>query len=256
MNRFIHHHQLIRYNHETREQDIKNWGKYNLHKGGKPVIDCILSELKEVEDTSLIAYVAENIVKEDIQVVYESFCGKEEEETEGLEEDDESFDDTLTTRSTIGGQKEKEKHKEKENKKQQQKDLYPNLENNLQRDSSKKEDVKEITECWDQNGFGYSNINAKQQLLLWLYDSSFLNPKAVIIKAMEIACSNNKRRLNYVVGILKNRENESLLTVEEIDLYNENNKRVTEQRRTVKTDQSGIDVPTEFELEITAGEDW
>ncbi|WP_066389155.1 DnaD domain protein [Neobacillus mesonae] len=57
-------------------------------------------------------------------------------------------------------------------------------------------------------------MNGKQQLL---DDSSFLRPKEVILKAMTIACANNKRRLSYVVGILKNRQNESLLTVEEID---------------------------------------
>ncbi len=50
LNRFIQHHKVIRYNPETRELAIENWGKYNLQKGGKPVF----SELKEVEDTSLI----------------------------------------------------------------------------------------------------------------------------------------------------------------------------------------------------------
>jgi hypothetical protein len=54
MERFTRHHKLIRYNPETRELAIKNWGKDNLHKGGKPVMDCIFSELKDVEDTSLI----------------------------------------------------------------------------------------------------------------------------------------------------------------------------------------------------------
>jgi hypothetical protein len=48
MDRFIHHHKVIRYNSETRELAIKNWGKYNLQKGGKPIMDCIYSELKEV----------------------------------------------------------------------------------------------------------------------------------------------------------------------------------------------------------------
>jgi hypothetical protein len=40
--------------------------------------------------------------------------------------------------------------------------------------------------------------------------TSFLQPKDVILKAMNIACANNKRRLSYVVGILKNWGNESL----------------------------------------------
>jgi hypothetical protein len=53
MNRFIEHHKVINYNPQTRELAIKNWGKYNLFKGGKPVMDCIYAELKEVKDTSL-----------------------------------------------------------------------------------------------------------------------------------------------------------------------------------------------------------
>lgn len=35
MERFIEHHKLVRYNPETRELAIKNWGKDNLRKGGK-----------------------------------------------------------------------------------------------------------------------------------------------------------------------------------------------------------------------------
>ncbi|WP_318246282.1 DnaD domain protein [Bacillus sp. PS06] len=146
---------------------------------------------------------------------------------------DEANNDTLTTRDTISGQKEKEK--QKENKKQQQ-----------------KETVSEIIEFWDQNGFGYSNVNGKEQLLSWLDDTKFLNPKDVIMKALQIACTNNKRKLNYVVGILKNWENESLLTVEEIDLSNNKKESGDEQYQSIK----GRDVPTEFELKLTAGEDW
>ncbi|MDP4164588.1 MAG: DNA replication protein DnaD, partial [Bacillota bacterium] len=67
MDRFTLHHKLIRYNPETRELAIKNWGKDNLHKGGKPVMDCILSELKEVEDRLLILYVSESIQKPEIR---------------------------------------------------------------------------------------------------------------------------------------------------------------------------------------------
>jgi hypothetical protein len=47
----------------------------------------------------------------------------------------------------------------------------------------------------------------------------------MILKAMEIACSSNIRRLNYVVGILRNWENESVLTLDEIDTYYEKKKR-------------------------------
>ena len=60
MDRFIQK-GFIRYNPDTRELAIKNWGKYNLNKGGKPVIDSLTAELAKVKDKELIQYVGENI---------------------------------------------------------------------------------------------------------------------------------------------------------------------------------------------------
>ncbi|WP_404332099.1 DnaD domain protein [Mesobacillus maritimus] len=274
MERFIQHHKLIRYNSETRELAIKNWGKDNLHKGGKPIMDCILSELKEVEDLSLIQFVAESIHKQEIHELYESFYKREEmisdkdqrdegENHPSIPAGEEVGDDTLPSRFTIRGQKENEneneKEKEKEKEKQQQV-FIQNIEKNpdkvdLDRVDEKIADVQEIIEFWDQNGFGFSNMNGKQQLLAWLEDSSFLQPKVVILKAMEIACANNKRRLNYVVGILKNWENESLLTVEEIDFYQENQKPVHQSRPSTQSFPTGRAIPGEFVLDLTAGEE-
>ncbi|MHC0039624.1 hypothetical protein [Pseudoneobacillus sp. C159] len=79
MKRFIEHYQLIRYNEETSELAIKNWGKYNLNKGGKPVLDCIYSELQVVRDTSLIHYVSQAIKKEEIISLYESFYRQDDQ---------------------------------------------------------------------------------------------------------------------------------------------------------------------------------
>ncbi|MCM3654306.1 hypothetical protein M3184_21290 [Metabacillus litoralis] len=133
MERFTRHHKLIRYNPETRELAIKNWGKDNLHKGGKPIMDCILSELKEVEDTSLIRYVAEKIHKQEIRSLYESFCEPERmpcaeddrENNPDLDAEEEEVDDTFMHRDTIRGQKEKEKEKENEKKNNNKKLLTP-----------------------------------------------------------------------------------------------------------------------------------
>ncbi|MFB6466808.1 DNA replication protein DnaD [Cytobacillus sp. Hz8] len=203
MERFTWQHKLIRYNLQTRELAIKNWGKDNLHKGGKPVMDCILSELKEVEDHSLIQYVSESIDKSDICSLYESFCKQNEMQGKKDKDRDESdtdltesdkVDDSLSHRYPIGRQKEKQKENENE---KQQKTFYPDIENLLHKNQSQ-EDEKEIIEFWDTNGFGLTNIYAKQQLLAWLEDSRLLQPKAVILKAMNIACANNKRRLNIL----------------------------------------------------------
>ncbi|MFK9095417.1 DnaD domain protein [Bacillus salipaludis] len=208
MERFTQHHKLIRYNPETRELGIKNWGKENLLKGGKPVMDCIVSELKDMEDLSLIQYVLEAIPKQEIRSLFKSFCKQEEIflGTEYIEQDEyepfttecEEFDDTFVHRDTIRGQKENKNKIEK----QQQKAFKPNMENNPGIESNPNtNDVMEIVEFWVTNGFGFSNVNAKQQLLSWLDDSSFLQPNDINLKAMNIACANNKRKLNYIVGI-------------------------------------------------------
>ncbi|MBO1511192.1 DnaD domain protein [Metabacillus sp. BG109] len=251
MERFTRHHKLIRYNPETRELAIKNWGKYNLHKGGKPVMDCINTELKEVEDLSLISYVAETINKEEIRSLYESFSKHdlEKEISQQIEDDTypvtecDEVDDTILPPDTIPGQKEKAFNLNKENN--------PDIEDQSQNQKTK--DVKEIVEFWDSNGFGFSNVNAKEQLLSWLDDSSFLQSKDVVLKALAIACANNKRKLNYVIGILKNWENESLLTVEEIDSYQENENHVHKQ--STESLPSGRAIPSGFELDLTAGEE-
>jgi hypothetical protein len=147
MERFITHHQLIRYNPETRELAIKNWGENNFDKAGKPMMDCIFSELKAVKDASLIQYVSELIQKQEFRSLYESFCKKEEFifSKKGSDQDEDAseqtpeyelIDDTLTNAHTIRGQEEdKEEDKDKEEeaekeKEKQQEVLDPQMENN------------------------------------------------------------------------------------------------------------------------------
>lgn len=259
MERFIDHHKFIRYNPETREIAIKNWGKYNLYKAGKPVMDCILTEMKEVEDTSLIKYVSLGIQKKEIRTLYESFIEEEEMliEKEVIDEDDtyiepdfEEIDDVIPSTHTIDGQK---------GTKEQQPSITLSMENssgneNSCRGTQKTRDVKEIIEFWDHNGFGFTNVNGKEQLLSWLDNSSFLQPKEMIVRAMNIACANNKRRLSYVVGILKNWENESIVTIEELDAYQENQK-VVNQTKSKQSLPGGRDIPSGFVLDLTAGEE-
>ena len=81
---------LIKYNSETREIAIKNWGKYNLKRGGKPVLDCIKGELAKVKDKTLIEYVAKSIPNESIKELFlrnvnvtPTWSGQEKEEEKG-----------------------------------------------------------------------------------------------------------------------------------------------------------------------------
>src|SRR5699024_59749 len=95
-------------------------------------------------------------------------------------------------------------------------ELERDKEKDIEIEQEQDKDVAKIIQFWDKNGFGVNNIHAKKQML-WLDDSSFKEPSEVILKALNIACENDARRLKYAEGILKNWENESLLTVEEID---------------------------------------
>jgi DnaD/phage-associated family protein len=254
MERFTHHHKVIRYNPVTRELAIRSWGNDNLNKAGKPVMDCMLSELKKVEDTSLIQYVSEPIEKQEIRSLYISFC--EQVGTVNDQEDINQDQDGTYVDSDFEELDEVILLEQIENQQQNApfQDLADNsyMGNPIQQSQT---DVKEIIEFWDANGFGFANVSAKQQLLAWLDDSSFLQPKEMILKAMNIACANNKRRLSYVVGILKNWENESLLTIEEIDSYLENQKPVLKQKQSTQTVSAGRAIPAGFELDLTAGEE-
>ncbi|MEK3886559.1 conserved phage C-terminal domain-containing protein [Bacillus sp. FSL K6-3431] len=91
LDRFIKHHKIVVYNPGTREIAIRNWGKYNLNRGGKPMIDCVLSELKEVKDEDLISYVGEQVEHSGIKELYDTFTirGQEEDKEEDKEEEEE-----------------------------------------------------------------------------------------------------------------------------------------------------------------------
>lgn len=99
VNRFENQHNVIRYNEETREICIINWGKYNLNKGGKPIIDCVKKEVSQVKDKSLLKIIADKIEKHEIKDIFIQ-----------------AYDNNDT--STISTQKEKEK--QKENKKEKE----------------------------------------------------------------------------------------------------------------------------------------
>jgi uncharacterized phage protein (TIGR02220 family) len=113
MQRFETVHNLIRYNPETREIAILNWGKYNLHKAGKPVLDCVNKELKGVKDRSLLKLVAKKIPNEEILKLFLRYVDDTSHDTLDDTYHD-TYNDTLTTRTTTSGEKEKQKEKQKE----------------------------------------------------------------------------------------------------------------------------------------------
>ncbi|WHY94680.1 DnaD domain protein [Neobacillus cucumis] len=206
----------------------------NERKHVEEEIDSIPSEINA-------RAVKENLYEEDS---FDRDLDENDTYTTGYKE----MDETFLHRHSIRGQKEKQSafdHNLENN---------PDIENALQR-NQKSKDVKEIIEFWDANGFGFTNVNAKEQLLSWLDDSSFMQPKEMILKAMNIACANNKRKLNYIVAILKNWENESLLTVEEVENDQEKQKLAPKHRKSNESFPAGRDIPKGFKLDFTAGEE-
>ncbi|WP_240050772.1 DnaD domain-containing protein [Metabacillus litoralis] len=254
VDRFVNHHKLIRYNPATKEVAIKNWGKHNLNKGGKPMMDCIKSELKQVIDMSLIPFISEGIEKKEMRSLYDDYYNKNnvnQYSSNPIEEhtNQDSKSENLDENESVIISATEQDQQEKDNNSKAESDS--NIKQLPQKQETK--GVKEIVEFWDNNGFGVSNMNAKEQLLSWLDASNFSQPKKVILKALTIACANNKRKLNYVIGILKNWDHQSLRTVEEIDLYQE--KQNKNQKQNTYNEKAGRAIPGEFVLDITAGED-
>ncbi|MGR6904984.1 DnaD domain protein [Lysinibacillus sp. BSL11] len=198
LQRFRDHHKIIKYNEETREIAIKNWGKYNLNRGGKPILDCVKSELKEVKDTSLIRWVGEGISNDSVRIVYESYYDTAHDTYNDSSENEESSNDAGSyDTSTIRGQKEKEKEKEKENKKEKEKreDSHSSVSS-----PSSTNPFLEIKNAFDSI-IRISNFmdHRKMDTLLELYPDHLL-----IIEAIKLTADLGKSSMEYVRGILHN----------------------------------------------------
>ena len=168
IDRFENHYKIIRYNPETRELAIKMWGKYNLVKGGKPIIDCVKKEVKEVKDKSLLAYVAQYIHKEEIKKEFEKLI-------------DDTYHDSLDSVYTIGGQKEKENKKEKENEYEM---IYS--------------PVGKFKKLYEENVGLVNGIVAQ-----WLIELSEDIDYDLFKRAIEIATDRGKCNKGYINGIIK-----------------------------------------------------
>ena len=174
IDRFENYYKIIRYNQQTRELAIRRWGKYNLVKGGKPIIDCVKKEVKEVKDKSLLAYIAQYIDKEEIKREFEKYI-------------DDTCNDSLDSISTIGGQKEKEKEKEEE-KEEEKENEYLSYSSSLSK----------FKKLYEEN-IGFINGIVAQ----WLIDITETIDYELFKRAIEIATDRGKCNKGYVNGIIK-----------------------------------------------------
>lgn len=115
MDRFINNYGFIKYNNDTREICLKNWGKYNLNKLGKPMLDCVRSELKNVDDKSLLEFIKPSISKEEIVSLFDEAIYLDKVNDDNFKFNDKDYD-TYNDRYTLSTQNKKEKENKNKNK--------------------------------------------------------------------------------------------------------------------------------------------
>ena len=87
---FEKEYKLIKYNKLTHEIAIVHWARYNLNKaGGKPMMDCISSELSRVEDVSLLQVILDHIKNEGIKKLYINAIRREKEKSSKVKDEGE-----------------------------------------------------------------------------------------------------------------------------------------------------------------------
>jgi DnaD/phage-associated family protein len=228
VDRFENAHKVIKYNLQTREMALLNWGKYNLVKGGKPVLDCIEKELREVKDASLIGLVAERIPNESIKNLFLRYVNDTSNDT--LDDTyNVTYNDTLTTSATISGEKEKEKQKEK---------------------------IVVVVNPFSfyQENFGVISPFISDSIQNWINDVG----EEIVIEAMKRALKQHKK-WNYAEGILQDWVRNNVRTLSDIEAYEAEWKRKRKGKAKIQGDsqvKAGPDIPREFVYDIHAGEDW
>ena len=216
MDRFENHHKLIKYNTYTREIALKNWGKYNLDRSGKPMLDCVKKELEEVSDISLIEYVSKGIKKEDIKDIFKSYLNKENSK---------DIEDLCETNKT---NKEEDIDKEK--------DL-------------KSSNVSKYAKLYEQN-IGLINGVAYE----WIINISEEIDLKLFKKAIEIATDKGKCNKGYIGGIIRQWLNNNIKTYDDLKAYELNqggqlNDRKSKYAREYENeDESTYQKPTEEQL--------
>ncbi len=66
LDRFDRVYSVIKYNYETQEVAILNYLKWSIIRGGKPVEDCIKSDMEKVKDKTLIDFVYKHLLASDV----------------------------------------------------------------------------------------------------------------------------------------------------------------------------------------------
>ena len=118
MDKLENEYHMIKYNKNTHEIAIIHWAKYNMNKlGGKPIIDCISSELKRVDDVSLLKVILEDITKEEIRKLFLKEIEEREDRAKRKESDEREGEEEIRERGNKKDNPRVEMNKKGEGKK-------------------------------------------------------------------------------------------------------------------------------------------
>lgn len=247
LQRFEDHHKMIKYNHDTREIAIKNWGKYNLVKGGKPILDCVKSELQDVKDISLIPFVSERITNEKIKEMFDTYY-------ESMTISSRNVDDTSTTRpkneefrningsydtyhdtSTIRGQEKEEQEEEQEEKEEYKEEQQEEQKQEEEGSSSVSQSVEfgRLVSFYEQNVGQLLPVIGQE--LGYMFDS--YKDVELIQEAFKIAIQTNaKNKMKYAEGILKNWKAELITSYDQLKAKEQREKKTKSYKSNGRTE--------------------
>jgi hypothetical protein len=205
LDRFETKYDIIRFSKETNEIAIKNSLRHSIVKGGAPVRDCLIKEIKHVKDKKLLKFVFRNLKQYALNATvtnliaeYEekngelSYCNENINENDNENENDNDVslqryvDDTLTIRQRIVNES------SKPNKKPKRKPFTPPtleeikaycLERKNNVDAQKFYDYFSASDWYDSKGNKVKSW--KQKIITW-ENNGFNNKKSEVITDEQI----------------------------------------------------------------------
>ena len=178
LQKFEKEYKMIKYSPETKEIAIKNYLRYSIIKGGKPVEDCLKKEINQVKNKNLLNYIKNNLnqysdLNETVSKIINNLNYNDNY-------NDNDNDNEISYPNTYG-----------DTCNDTSEDIFSYIENNFARTLAPLE---------------YEKINK------WLLSFS----EEIVKYAIELAVLNGKKTFNYVEGILKNWKGKNYTTLEEI----------------------------------------
>ena len=103
IDRFETKYNIIRFSKETNEIALKNSLRHSIVKGGKPVEDLLLKEIKKVKDKSLLKFVYDELIMHDnlnktVEIIIDKIKNDIDNDNDNDNDNDVSYHDSSTNR--------------------------------------------------------------------------------------------------------------------------------------------------------------